>query len=331
MKSFYTLGMFLLIICSVLLGCTHFVTIDEEADKVKIGVLLADDGLGDHSFNDTAFIGLMKARDELGIEFDYRDLTLASSFKDGLQQLIEEDFDLIIGLGYTMQEDFMAIATENPEQLFMYIDEEIHLPNVTSVTFNEYEGSFLAGVVAGFKTETNSIGFIGGMQAPVIERFKNGFVDGVKSINPDARVTVTYANSFSAPDIGSEIVSNLVKNENVDIVFPAAGYTGLGALEQAVQSEIYAIGVDSDQFYLAEKAVITSMLKNVDVAIYTAVEELVETGTLASQHMELGLLEDGVELSQVRLLSLTEQEEEQLEKIKKRLMIQSQAAIELEE
>jgi basic membrane protein A len=313
MKSFYKVQLFLFISCSVLAGCHHFVHPDEAENKLKIGVLLADDGLGDHSFNDTAFLGLMKARDELGIDFDYRDLSISSSFKDGLVELVEGNYDLIIGLGYTMEEDFIEVALNYPDQHFLYIDEKIELSNVTSITFNEYEGSYLAGVIAGFKTETNSIGFLGGMDAPVIEKFKEGFIAGVKAVNPNAKMTIEYADSFGAPEKGRQLVASMVEHHDIDVIFPAAGYTGLGALEEAVHQEIYAIGVDSDQFYIAEQAVITSMLKNIDVAIFTAIKELTESRSLSKKHIELGLLQNGVGIAPIRLVSLTEEEQAQLD------------------
>ncbi|MFC0559546.1 BMP family lipoprotein [Halalkalibacter alkalisediminis] len=312
MKSWY-LKITLFVSCLMLVGCNQVLNTNETEDQIKVGVLLADDGLGDHSFNDTAFLGLMKARDELGIMFDYRDLSISTSFKDGLLELIEGQYDLIIGLGYTMKDDFEAIALEFPEQVFLYIDETVDLPNVTSITFNEYEGSYLVGIIAGMKTETDSIGFLGGMDAPVINRFKEGFISGVTAVNANARINAEYAGSFGDPEIGRQMVSTMVDEMNVDVVFPAAGYTGLGALEEAVAKGIFAIGVDTDQYYLAEKAVITSMLKNVDVAIYTVIKELVETGGIAKKHIQLGIVENGVGLSQIRLISLSEQEQKQLD------------------
>ncbi|WP_227937510.1 BMP family ABC transporter substrate-binding protein [Alkalihalobacillus deserti] len=311
MKSSY-LKITFLGICMLLVGCTQVLHTSETKEKIKIGVLLADDGLGDHSFNDTAFLGLMKARDELGIMFDYRDLSISSSFKDGLLELVEGQYDLIIGLGYPMKENFEAVALEYPNQSFLYLDETIDLPNVTSITFNEYEGSYLAGIIAGLKTESNSIGFLGGVDAPVINRFKDGFISGVTAVNPNAKIYIEYAATFGDPEIGRKMVSIMVEEKDVDIVFPAAGYTGLGALEEAVAKKIFAIGVDTDQFYLAEKAVITSMLKNVDVAIYTAIKELVETGSLSKKHIELSLVDNGVGISQIRLVSLSEREKEQI-------------------
>ncbi|WP_102347584.1 BMP family lipoprotein [Bacillus sp. Marseille-P3661] len=295
-------------------GCGQSQATTSLQDKLKVGMMLADYGLGDQSFNDTAFLGLTKARDELGILFDYRDLVSSKSYYQGLVELIqEEDCDLIIGLGHNMIVDFTAVAEEYPEQQFLFIDQKIELPNVLSITFKEDEGSYLVGIIAGLKTKTNSVGFVGGIDIPVINKFKDGFISGVKAVDPEIIIHVDYANDFGSPEYGKEIARQMIQNENVDIIYPAAGFTGLGVIEEAANHDIFAIGADSDQFYVAEKTVITSMLKNIDVAIYTAIKEFSEEGAFKTNHRELGILENGVGIAPVRITQLNDQEQQLFE------------------
>lgn len=298
-----------LLLLVVLSGCGQSQSAKNQNERIKIGMMLADYGLGDQSFNDNAFMGLIKARDELNITFDYRDLHSSHSYTEGFRELIEDEkCDLIIGLGFTMIKEATEAAKKYPNKPFVFIDQKIDLPNVTSITFKEDEGSFLVGLIAGLKTKTNTVGFIGGMNIPVINRFKNGFISGVKAVNPKASVVVEYATDFGHPEMGRAIARKMVQQRNVDIIFPAAGFTGLGALQEAANKRKYAIGVDTDQFFVAEKAVITSMVKNVDVAVYNVVKEFVEKRSLSERDMELGIQENGVGMAPIRITTLNPKE-----------------------
>jgi basic membrane protein A and related proteins len=298
-----------LLLLIVLSGCGQTQSTKNPNKRIKIGMMLADYGLGDQSFNDGAFMGLIKARDELNITVDYRDLHTSHSYTEGFRELIEdENCDLIIGLGFDMVKEAAEAAKKYPSKQFVFIDQKIDLPNVTSITFKEDEGSFLVGLIAGLKTNTNTVGFVGGMNVPLINRFKNGFIAGVKAVNPKANVVVAYATDFGHPEMGRAIARKMIEQKKVDIIFPAAGFTGLGALQEAAQKQKYAIGVDTDQFFVAEKAVITSMVKNVDVAVYNVVKEFVEKGGLKARDMELGIKENGVGMAPIRIISLNPRE-----------------------
>lgn len=306
----------LIFLCFIVLsGCVQSEATDSLQDKVKIGIMLADYGLGDQSFNDSAFTGLMKARDELGIVFEYRQLDEVGTYQQGFQELIDENCDLIIGLGFNVIEAITEIATENREQPFLFIDGVIDLPNVTSVTFRDEEGSFIVGTVAGLKTESDTVGFIGGMDIPVINRIEQGFVAGVKEVSPNTTIAVEYASDFGDAEKGKELAQKLINAYDADIIYVAAGFTGLGAIEEIAENNRYAIGVDSDQFFVSETAIITSMLKKIDVAIFKAIETFLEHGSLTENHMELGLLEDGVGAAPIRIISLSEDEKEQMDKL----------------
>lgn len=322
-KRIYTLLQMLVIMIimgTLLAGCGFGAWSEEETVKPRVGIMLADYGLGDQSFNDLAFAGLMKARDELDVLFDYRDLASSGTYRQGLIELVEADCKLVIGLGNNMAEDMEAVAAAYPNKQFLYIDDVIDLPNVTSITFREDEGSFIVGAIAAMKSETGILGFVGGMDIPVIHRFRDGFIAGVHAVKPGARVLVDYSNDFGNPEVGRAITRTMVEQQGADVVYPAAGYTGLGALEEAVEQGIYAIGVDSDQFYVAEQAVITSMLKNVDVAIYRALEEFQDTGSITGGHLVLGIKENGVGAAPVRITSLSDEEADQLQLLQSQLL-----------
>ncbi|MEK8129571.1 BMP family ABC transporter substrate-binding protein [Paenibacillus filicis] len=288
--------------------------------KLKVGIMLSDSGLGDQSFNDAAFAGLTKSRDELSIEFDYRELSGTGTYEQGLQELIAERCDLVVGLGFTIKESLEKIAKAHPQQPFLLIDESSELPNVASLTFKEEEGSFLVGLIAGLKTQTQSVGFIGGIDAPIIHKFGQGFAAGVKAANPKAKVVIDYAGDFGNAQLGSQIAGKMVEGSNADIIFAAAGFTGVGMLQEQQKRGKMAIGVDSDQFFMAEKAVITSMLKNIDTAIYAAIKTFAEKRAFPEKLLVFGLKENGVGMSPLHLVSLTPQEASKIDKLKQQLL-----------
>lgn len=315
MKRSWSIWLSLLVV--ILSACSES---SEEGTKerVKVGVMLSDAGLGDQSFSDIAFEGLEKARDELDITFDYRELETSGTYKQGLEELIAEGQDLIIGIGFAVQEDLEAIATANPDQQFLLIDAESDLPNIHNVTFKDDEGSFLIGALAAMKSNSNVIGFIGGVKNPVIERIERGFLAGAKQINPDIKVISVYAGDFGNEQLGASITRDMVE-QGADFIYPAAGFTGVGAILAAQQAGVYAFGVDSDQFFIAEDTIVSSMLKRVDTAVYQAIDEVVETGTVSEKDIVLGLKENGVSLAPIRVVSLTAQEQKQIDELQQKL------------
>ncbi|MGG6432505.1 BMP family lipoprotein [Anoxybacillus sp. D401a] len=295
-------------------GCSQTSSFQPK-ERVKIGIMLSDVGLGDQSFSDSAFTGLMKARDELGIFFDYRELKETETYEKGLTELVEEGNDLVIGLGFMVQQDLEKVAKKYPKQQFILIDAVSDLPNITSITFKEDEGSFLAGVVAGMLTKTNNVGFVGGADVPLIRKFANGFTKGVKAVRPEANVQEVYAGNFGDDKLGAQIAKQMIA-DGADVLYAAAGFTGVGVLREAEMNGKYAIGVDSDQYFYAEKAVVTSMLKNVDVALYTVIKQYVEKKDVPKGTVELGLKENGVDLAPIRVVAFSPEQQETLEKWK---------------
>lgn len=304
----------LLLLCVAFIGgCGAQETI-EEKKTVKIGIMLSDVGLGDQSFSDAAFQGLIKARDELDIQFDYREISETGDYEKGIAELVKQGNDLVVGLGFMVQESLEKVAKQYPDQQFVLIDSVSEAANIVSLTFKEEEGSFLIGALAGLKTKSNKLGFIGGMDVPLIHKFGAGFRQGAEAVNPKAQIAVEYAEDFGSVEKGASIARKMIQS-GVDAVYPAAGLTGVGALKEAETNGKLAFGVDSDQFFAAEKAVVSSMLKHIDKAIYLICESMVKDGKLSDKHIELGLKENGVGLAEVRILTLSDKEKEQLDKL----------------
>jgi basic membrane protein A and related proteins len=287
-------------------------------DRIKIGIMLSDAGLGDQSFSDAGFAGLEKARDDLDMSFDYRELEESKSYEKGLESLVNEGNDLVIGLGFSMQEAIDKTAKKYPKQQFLIIDSQSELPNVHSITFKEEEGSYLVGAIAGMNTKSNIVGFIGGMDVPLIRKFEKGFIEGVKAVNPKAKILSEFAGSFGDDKLGGEMAKEMIK-QGADHIYPAAGFTGVGVLLESQKSGIYSFGVDTDQFYLAEKAVATSMMKKVDVAIYNAAKEIVSNKKLKAKDTQLGIKEDGVGIAPIRAITLTASQEKKLDELQGKL------------
>lgn len=285
-------------------------------ERPEVGVVLSDVGLGDQSYSDAAFRGLAKARDEEGILFDYREIAQTETYDEAFKQLVEGDNDLIIGLGYMVKDSLETIAKANPDQQFLIVDDSSELPNVASITFKEEEGSYMAGVVAGLSTKSGHVGFLGGVESDLLKKFQAGYEQGVKAANPQADVKAVYAGDFGNSDLGASIATSMMQEDDIDVIYTAAGLTGVGALQEAQKQGKYAIGVDADQFFIAEKAVVTSMIKNVDNAIFSAVQTFNENdGKFPQKDMVFGLKEEGVGLAPIRVVELTSEQQSQIDKL----------------
>lgn len=310
MKKYIVL--FTFAICILVLSACSNTAENPETDNLKVGIMLSDAGLGDQSFSDMGFAGLEKARDELGISFDYRELQDTHTYEQGLNELVDEGNDLVIGLGFSIQEDLEKVAKENPDVSFLLIDSQSELSNVHNITFKEDEGSFLVGLVAGMKTQSNVVGFVGGEDVELIHKFEAGFVAGVKAANPEAKVVSKYAGTFGDDKLGESIAKEMI-TAGADYIYPAAGFTGVGVILESQKAGTYSFGVDSDQFYLAEGSVVSSMVKQVDVAIYDTVKELVEKGSINEKNKQLGLKENGVAIAPIRVINLSPAEQDKLD------------------
>ena len=245
-------------------------------DEFKIGLITDVGGVNDGSFNQSAWEGLEKAGEELGVEVNYLESATDADYQPNMETFVDEDYDLIISVGYMLADATREAAEANPDTKFAIIDDAtIDLPNVTSLMFKAEQASYLVGYVAGLTTKTNNIGFVVGMTNETMNQFGYGYCAGAIDANPDITVQQFNANSFADSATGKTMANTAITN-GADIVFQAAGATGLGVIEACQEAGVYAIGVDSDQSSIAPKTVLTSAMKRVDNAVYDAVQELID-------------------------------------------------------
>ncbi|SKA93547.1 nucleoside-binding protein [Caloramator quimbayensis] len=272
--------------------------------SVKIGLATDEGGKGDKSFNDAAIAGLDKIASEYTVEPVILESKQNDQYEPNLKNLASAN-DLVFAVGFKMQDALTKVAKAYPDKKFAIIDSVVELPNVESICFKEEEGSFLMGVIAAKTSQTGKIGFVGGSDMPLIQKFEAGFIAGVKSVNPEAakdlenRKNVKYANSFSDINKGYELAKSLY-NSGCDVIYHAAGGVGLGVFNAAKEMKKWAIGVDSDQALTvpdAKDVILCSMLKRVDVGTYSASKDTIENKFQGGKTLILGLKEDGVGVS----------------------------------
>ncbi len=273
--------------------------------RLRAGVVFDVGGRGDKSFNDSAWRGLDRAVRELGVDAEYIEPGEGSDRESGIRLLAAKGFDLIIGVGFIFSDDLYNIAREYPKTHFACIDYAkfdahgfvVPPPNMVALKFREEEGSFLVGALAALVSKTHAVGFVGGMDIPLIHKFEAGYRAGARYIHPDEPVMVGYAgvtgDAFKNPAKGKELALAEYA-AGADIVFHAAGTTGLGVFEAARETGRFAIGVDADQWDEAPGRVLTSMTKVVDTAVFETVRRAQE-GKWKGGVLQLGLAEGGVD------------------------------------
>jgi basic membrane protein A len=268
----------------------------------KIGLVFDVGGLGDKSFNDSAHRGLMKAKNDLGVQVQYIEPGEGSERESAMRQRAAKGDNLVIGVGFIFSDDITKLAKEFPAVKFACIDYNKpsgvdKIPeNLVGLRFREQEGSFLVGAVAGRVTKSKKLGFVGGMKIPLIRKFEAGYEAGVKQVCPDCQVFSGYAGTepkaFADPTKGKELALAQY-GRGADIIYHASGKTGDGVFDAAKEKKKLAIGVDSDQYPVAPGFVLTSMIKNVDVAVFETIKKVVEN-KFESGEYEFGLKDGGV-------------------------------------
>ncbi|WP_270941860.1 BMP family lipoprotein [Romboutsia lituseburensis] len=278
---------------SLLTGCSS--KKEESADKLSVGIVLGEGSINDQSFNQSTWEGLKKAEKDFGIHVKYLESKQESDYIQNIETLVDEDMDLIIGVGYQLKDSIKDAAGSYPDQKFALMDETYDkIPeNVVPVTFKEQEAAYLAGVIAANMTKTKNVGFIGGLPAPGVVKYQYGFKYGVESANKEVKVSEQYANSFSDQAKGKSIAKQMYAG-NVDLILSAAGDAGTGAIEAAKENNKLAIGADRDQSDLAPENVITSAIKKLNVASYDLAKELVEGKYKGGVEKVYGLKEGAV-------------------------------------
>ena len=266
------------------------------AQDFKPAVIFDLGGKFDKSFNEAAYNGAEMFKKETGVDYLEFEVTNESQREQSLRKLAQRGATVIVATGFAQAPALKTVAAEFPDVKFTLIDDVVELPNVQSIIFKEHEGSFLVGVAAAMASKTGKVGFVGGMDIPLIRKFACGYVQGAKYANPNAEVfenmTGTTGDAWNDPTKGGELARSQF-DRGADVVYAAAGGTGLGVYQAAKDSGKLAIGVDSNQNYLQPGTMLTSMLKRVDLAVYNAFKTA-QDGSWKPGVQTLGLAEDGV-------------------------------------
>ncbi|HTV72234.1 MAG TPA: BMP family ABC transporter substrate-binding protein [Candidatus Acidoferrales bacterium] len=285
-----------LLACASLGACSGGNAGGAGGSGIKLAMVTDVGGLGDKSFNDSAYRGLQEAKTAFGAQITVLESKSAADYQPNLTALANAGNDEIFAVGYLMNQDLDQVALNYPQSHFAIIDTVVDEPNVVSVTFREQESSFLAGALAAMMTKTKTIAFLGGVDVPLIRKFEAGFTAGAREIDPSVHVLVKYVGSFEDVASGRELAA-LLFDDKADVVFIGAGKSGLGAIDELrARSGVYGIGVDSDQDGLAPGKILTSVVKNVDTAVFKIAAQ-VHDGHPPVGHIELGLKEGGVGLT----------------------------------
>jgi basic membrane protein A len=279
--------------------------------EVRPALVLDVGGLGDQSFNDSAYAGLQRAKKEFNLtETETLESSGPTDYVPNLTQLADAGYDPVFAVGFLMTDAVNEVAPQYPDTNFAIVDSVVEPQNAASLRWREQEGSYLAGIVAGLMTQESTeytnpddkvVGFLGGLESDLIQKFQAGYEAGVESVCPDCKVLVQYAGStpaaFNDPARGKEISLQQI-NQGADIIYHAAGLTGAGLFEAAREQKIFAIGVDADQAKLfPESPILTSVVKRVDNAVFQTIEQARNGNFPGGEVVEFGLDDKGISLA----------------------------------
>jgi basic membrane protein A and related proteins len=288
-----------LLAATAVAALTMAVPVISQAQTAQPAVVYDAGGKFDKSFNEAAYNGIERYKKETGGAYLDFEIQNDTQREQAFRRMAQKGANPIIGVGFTQASAIEKVAKEFPQLKFAIVDMVVNLPNVQSVVFKEQEGSFLAGMAAALSSKTGKVGFVGGMDVPLIRRFQCGYEQGAKYANPKAEVlanmTGTTPAAWSDPTRGGELARNQF-SRGVDVVYAAAGGTGVGVYQAAKDAGKLAIGVDSNQNHLHPGTMLTSMTKGVDVAVFN-IAKSVKDGTFKAGISALGLKESGVGLA----------------------------------
>src|SRR5687768_6398130 len=294
---------FLVVMSFALSGCGGSVAA-EDPSKIRVGIVFDIGGKDDRSFNAAAWQGVQRAAKELPIILRDIEPGTPNAIEPAMRAFAERNFDLIIGVGFAQAPIMELVAKDYPNIQFAIIDGESKLPNVASLVFKEHEGSYLVGILAAKTSRTGTIGFLGGMDIGLIHRFAKGYEEGARSVNPNIRVLENYVGvtdaAWNNPGRGKELALAQIA-KGADVIFTAAGNSGLGAFDAVEEkgrdasgrATHFVIGVDANQNMLKPGFVLTSMIKRVDNAVYQIVKDVTDKRFKPGLHV-FGLESDGV-------------------------------------
>lgn len=292
-------------------ACSRQAEARREGCKIKVGIVFDIGGKNDRSFNAAAWEGVKRAEKDLDICLYDVEPGNPTSIEPAMRAYAEKNFDLVIGVGFAQGPIMQRVALDYPQNKFAIVDGVIFeedgktpLKNVASLVFREHEGSYLVGMIAASKSKTGVLGFLGGMDIPLIHRFETGYEEGARSVNPDVKIIDNYVGvtdgAWNNPGKGKELSLAQIE-KGADVIFTAAGNSGLGAFDAVEQygknasgeANKFVIGVDSNQNGVKPGFVLTSMVKKVDVAVYDVIKEIL-AGKFSGGFHVFGLDKDGV-------------------------------------
>jgi basic membrane protein A len=272
-----------------------------EAAEFKPAVIFDMGGKFDKSFNEGVWTGVQKFMEETGVEVMEFEVTNETQREQAMRRMVSRGATVVLGVGFAQADAIDKVASENPDTKFAIIDVFwLDRPNLRQYQFKEHEGSYLVGVAAALTSKTGTVGFVGGMDIPLIRKFACGYAQGAKEAKAGTQViqnmTGTTPAAWNDPTKGAELAQSQI-DRGADVIYQAAGGTGLGVIRAAADAGKLAIGVDSNQNGLAPGSVLTSMLKRVDVAAYQTLKDAMD-GTFTAGVVSLGLAEDGIDWAQ---------------------------------
>ena len=266
------------------------------AAEIKPALVYGTGGKFDKSFNEAAFGGAEQFKKETGVEYRDFEPTSDTQGEQAIRNFASRGFNPVVAISFVWESAMTKVAQEFPDTNFVIVDTVVDQPNVRSVTYKEHEGSYLVGLLAGMASQSGKVGFVGGMDVPLIRKFGCGYVQGVKAAKPDATVfqnmVGTTGAAWNDPVRAGELTKNQI-DQGADVIYAAAGASGLGVLQTAADNGKLGIGVDSNQNHLHPGKVLTSMVKRVDLAVYNAFKDT-QDDKFSAGVQSLGVKEDGV-------------------------------------
>ena len=286
-----------------MVGCSQTKNTSKEDEAKKITLILSVGGVNDESFNQGAWEGALKTSEEMGIDVSYLESNSDSDYAPNIETAIDNDSDLVVGVGFQVGDAIKEAAKAHPGQKFVTIDStyEEGLDNVRNISFDEQQAGYLTGLIASQMTKTNTIGWIGGLDIPSCSNFYVGYEKGAKEGNKDIKILKQFTNSFTDAAKGRVVAQQMV-NEGADIIFMASGGGNAGSLEVVRENNIKAIGVDMPNNYLAPDYIITSALKNVGEGLSLTIKDFL-SGNFTSGEVKYDLSNGGVGFEKTDLLS----------------------------
>lgn len=306
------------------IGKTESTEAAKAGDKqLKVALVTTSGGLGDRSFNDIAWIGFQKAEKELGVEVKVVEPQSVSDYPSALTAVADSGYDFIMAVGNDWVDTINTVAPKYPDIRFAGVNVNCQLENVSVAKFSDFESGFMAGALAGMMTKTGTVGYLGGMDVPAIQRFYVGYEEGAKYVNPDVNVLSAFIGSFTDPGKGKEFALEMI-SQKADVIYHGAGKSGEGLFDAIKDAPdgYYAIGCDSDQDYIVEGKVLGSTVKRVDVAAYSMIEAAM-SGTLQSGDTIYNLKNGGIGFSEMKYTKDTvvpKEVQDQLKQIEEKII-----------